>query len=562
MDTVKTYGPPGTGKTHTAGRWIERQVERGADKGRIAFVSFTNAACDEARRRIGARLELYDYELEYCATLHALAKRALRIEHRDWLADGKWLKTFADAHGYSLMSTRKSAGEDLDEFVKAGGEDALLLSGWDFGRSRLITDPEAAFAAFAAYDPESAFRIDHYRYLELVTNYEREKENSWPRRWDYTDLLLELLKHPVSIPVDVAVIDEAQDMTPLLWQVADTLFANTPARASLADDDQAIYSYQGADPALFNARPAEQVYQLQQSRRLPRRIAEHATRLINENSNRVVKHFQPVTEEIVRGRADRGEGPLTSVELEGEILRAEGIHQLDLLNGETWMVLVRNWAFVPAIVSQLETDGVPYQVQGDAHYSPWSGKGPLRAAQAIYALSSPGGEITAPDLAILLDKTRSETKEKPGAWKRGVKVRIREWVEANVTSRVGLLDLPHLGLTEWGFDRLVQRDLELLSGGISPRDLAAFQASQRRGSWGQEPRVLISTGHGVKGQEADNVAAVMACTNAPSRNLDRPDRREEEIRLAYVMATRARKRFIGVDGGSMPFGQPYEIFGV
>lgn len=559
MDTVKAYGPPGTGKTYTACEWVARQVAQGADPDGIAFVSFTNAACDEARGRLAARLDLLDYELDHCATLHALCRRALRIEGRDWLAECAWLKTFAEAHDYELQATRKAATEDLDEVQSTGGQDAILLAVWNWGRARLITEPDRAYQAYCEYDPEGADRVPYRRFTHFVRDYEAAKQMAF--RKDYTDLLLLAVKDARPLPVSVVVVDEAQDMSPLLWAAADRLFAHAPARACLADDDQAIYSYQGAAPELFNNRPAEKVAQLHQSRRLPSRIVEHSSRIIRQNRNRMDKQLLPVTAEIVQSRRDRPEGAAQASEMEGSLARVGSLGQCDLTNGESWMVLLRNWAFTGEVCAELEAMGIPYRVQGEAYYSPWNDRGPLRAAKAIYALSEPDGRIGMGALAALIDKTRTETKERPGAWVYGAKTRLKEFMDRDLTARVGLMDLPALGLTPWGFDRIVLRDLALLEGSISNRDLETYAASQRRGTWGQEPRVVVSTIHGVKGQEADNVVAVMSCTLMPLRNLDRADRREEEIRLAYVGMTRARQRFFGLaqDRG---FGYPYEIFGV
>src|SRR5262245_48158988 len=101
-DTLKVFGPPGTGKTTTGVNWLEGQIQGGHEPEAAGFVSFTNAACDEARRRLSSRLDLYGYELPYCATLHALCRRALRIEGRDWLAEGKRLKEFAAEYDYAI----------------------------------------------------------------------------------------------------------------------------------------------------------------------------------------------------------------------------------------------------------------------------------------------------------------------------------------------------------------------------------------------------------------------------------------------------------------------------
>src|SRR5687768_3559045 len=108
-EIVKCYGPPGTGKTYRGVRWIVQKVLEGAEPTQVAFVSFTNFACDEARSRViaglqAAGVDVYEWEMPYCATIHALCKRTLRIEGREWLADWKWLKEFAERKGYALQT--------------------------------------------------------------------------------------------------------------------------------------------------------------------------------------------------------------------------------------------------------------------------------------------------------------------------------------------------------------------------------------------------------------------------------------------------------------------------
>jgi superfamily I DNA/RNA helicase len=247
-------------------------------------------------------------------------------------------------------------------------------------------------------------------------------------------------------------------------------------------------------------------------------------------------------------------------ELEGETRRVSDLGALNLRSGETWMLLVRNWTFVADLVSELEAAGIPYRVGGENYYSPWSEKGPLRAAKALFALSTPGQQIGTGELEALLEKTRAQTTSLPGAWAYGRKSKVASLIEEQPGTRVGLLDLPHLGLTEWGFDRIALRDLDVLSG-VSQRDRDAYAASLRVGTWGEEPKVLISTIHGVKGGEADRVCVLESCTQAPLRNLDRADRRAEEIRLAYVAITRARLGFYVLEhqGG---YGYPFDVFSI
>lgn len=559
-DAIRGYGPPGTGKTHRGTAWIEQLVKEGADPSRIAFVSFTNAACDEARTRVCKRLDLFDYELGFCRTLHALCKQAMRVgeDGREWLAEGKLLREFVDQHDYQLIASRRGSTEDMDEMVSSAGQDAVLRAIWDFGRSRLVFDAAAAWDAFERYDPETLNRVDYQRYLQFVRDYEEWKRtyHGFDAIYDYIDLLRLVVERPTSLPVSIAVIDEAQDMTPLLWAAADVLFSTAEQRACLGDDDQAIYGYQGASPELFNGRSASRVIQLHQSHRLPEAVWALAQRVIRRNTNRVEKNFRPVTREIVQSREGREAEP---VEIHGETARVNGLHELNLNNNETWKLLVRNWAHAAHIEAELEDAGIPYRIQGGQRYSPWSDRGPLRAVRVFHSLSE-GASVKIGDMAPLLDKTRAETKDKPGAWQYGQKARIKDRIEADGDAPVNLMDLPHLGLTQWGFDCIVKRDLELFAGGISDRDLKAYRRAQECRTTHLDPdRVSVSSIHQVKGQDADNIAAVMTCSRAPYKNLDRYDRREEETRLAYVAITRAKKRFFAID---QQYDFPYDVFGV
>ncbi|MDO8620917.1 MAG: AAA family ATPase, partial [Candidatus Levybacteria bacterium] len=231
-----------TGKTFRGVRWIVDQVLRGADPRGIAFVSYTVSACDEARRRVLAGLaeqagiDLYEGEIEYCATLHALCKRALGLSGK-WNAEER-LAEFGDSYGYSLQRARRAtSSEDMEDLEAAGGgEDAALLEVWNWSRNRLIRDADAAYQAFADYEPDAAMRIGYPRFLEFVADYEGWKRAAFCR--DYADLLLDVLDCPRALPVAVVAIDEAQDMTPLLWAAADVLFAEAQAICYLGDDDQ------------------------------------------------------------------------------------------------------------------------------------------------------------------------------------------------------------------------------------------------------------------------------------------------------------------------------------
>jgi superfamily I DNA/RNA helicase len=509
------------------------QIEAGADPRSLAFVSFTRVACDVARERLCDRTGLLPEELPYCATIHALARRALGISGRDWCQDSR-LREFAREYDYDLLPARGGPDdEDLDDLAGGGGEDAPLLAVWNWGRARQIHDPEAALRAYADYDPEGCDRLDYRRYRQLVQDWEEDKRANGRR--DFTDLLEQVAAQGLSLPVSAVAIDEAQDQSPLLWAAAEALFADAPASAILADENQAIMSFQGAAPELFTARQAQELVPLEQSYRLPRRVAALAEQVIRRNPGQASRRIIPREEE-------------------GRVAAVDNLNELDFACGGTWMVLVRNWRFAARVMSHLESRGIPYRVAGGRMYSPWDEKGPRRAAEALVRLSA-GGEITLAEALLLAERTRVEMAGRPGMWVYGSKAKLERMATADPAGRVSLAELYQVGLTPAGVRQILARDLRALVE-ISSRDRDAYRAALDAGRWGQAPQVTVGSIHSVKGDEADQVALLQDAGRLSARSLDDPARCAEEYRCMYVAVTRARHEFHAVAHSD---GQPWEL---
>lgn len=540
MDDLLLYGPPGTGKTTSGLKWLEKRVDEGADIYRAAFVSYTKAAVEEANERLGERFGVNpETELPYSRTLHSLCVKTLGLRD-DWLADDK-LDQFAEEYGYSLKPAKKSTpDDDLETMREKEGEDAPYLRIWDFARHRLIPDAEAGWDAFTDYDPDGAAFVRRSQFESFVEDYEKWKQENCLR--DYTDLLTEYLDNPTALPVSVAVVDECQDLSPLLWSVADHLFAEAEFRATLGDDDQAVYSFSGAVPRLMNQRSTRHRVKLSQSYRLPRAITRAALSIIEQNEDREPKEIIPL-------------------DVEGVAERVSFLEDLELLNNESWFVLCRNWKLLDQILPTFEQEGIPYRIGGGRRYSPWSDKGPLRAARAILRLSA-GQTLTMGELWPLVQKTGTQRGEKVGVWEWGFKKRLENRVVEMPDARLTWRDLGDLGMTRWGFERVMRRDFSVLTREVSERDLRTYQNALKRGTLEREVRISVGSMHGSKGKEADNVVALMACTGGPARAMLRPWRAEEERRVAYVAATRAKRAFYGLRVRAAGGVFPYEILGV
>jgi superfamily I DNA/RNA helicase len=94
-------GPPGTGKTENLLRIVDRELKKGTAPNRIAFVSFTNKATDEARERATDKFNLTDNDFPYFSTLHAFGKRQLGMSKSE-VMDSKDYREFADNYGVEL----------------------------------------------------------------------------------------------------------------------------------------------------------------------------------------------------------------------------------------------------------------------------------------------------------------------------------------------------------------------------------------------------------------------------------------------------------------------------
>lgn len=84
---------------------------------------------------------------------------------------------------------------------------------------------------------------------------------------------------------DTVIIDEFQDITPLMWSVIKKIKINKTLLVA-GDADQNIFEWAGSDPSLMINLKADQVIELTNSKRCAIPIAENAMQLISRNQKR------------------------------------------------------------------------------------------------------------------------------------------------------------------------------------------------------------------------------------------------------------------------------------
>jgi len=473
------YGPPGTGKTAKLLSLMERELRSGTPPDRIAFVSFTRNAVQEARARAQDRFRIGARELPWFRTLHSLAFAALGLSSRMVMAN---YDAFAAANGFNINS-RRSGMEAV--FSERPGDERLVHA---LQLMRATQLPISEVARRWRLEGVSAPR------LEILA----QRLNEWKREHkllDWADMIDEFLGLDTPIKVDVAFVDEAQDLTAQQWRMVNVAFRDCPRVVIAGDDDQAIYEWSGADVNALLRMDAER-HTLSQSHRVPRRIQTLALGIANRIRIRQPKSWAPVDKD-------------------GAVERIGAISSLPLGNGERWLLLGRTAYPLSGMRRELERAGLPYAMEGVPSIS----EAECAAVRSLDALRR--GEALPMVEARRLFAHCAESVPLP----RAKTVRGEE-------------------LSEWlGEERALSR-------WKPERVRYVSRAVRLHGAAIREPRIEVSTIHGAKGSEAPNVVLCTEMSRAPSLALRTAEYADAEHRVWYVGATRAQERLFLLRSGA------------
>ena len=464
------FGPPGTGKTTFLLEAMEKELARGTPPDRIAFVSFTRNAVAEAKMRAAKKFGVSGKELRWFRTLHSLSFAALGLTREMILAD---LNEFAVDNGFSF-GKKNSAIEG--GVLSANNDDRLIHA---YSLSRAMELPLNEVCRRFRIQNISASRYETFQ--QRLAAWKRER-----RLYDWSDMIDEFIKINSPIDVDVAFVDEAQDLTPQQWRMVNVAFRDTPIVTIAGDDDQAIYEWSGADVNNLLKIEGKQII-LNKSHRVPAKLRDVALSIAGRIRNRREKDWAP---------SDRA----------GELLRAGKIASLPLTNGEDWLLLARTSYSLPSMRRELEGMGVAYVVDGESSISSTD-----RANYKTYKALCRGEMIPASDARKLLAVSSMS------------------------------INLPRSGVI--GADR-IPMDERALFKKWKPEHLRYVSRCDANEQLIDAPKISLSTIHGAKGSEATNVALSLDMTHAPSLALRFKEFADAEHRVWYVAATRSRDRLV------------------
>jgi superfamily I DNA/RNA helicase len=291
----------------------KRFLRRGVLPNEICYISFTNKAVQECLDRVRKEFKGYDEDdFKYFRTLHSLARQQFaEIPVLDPRVD---MLQFHTEYGTIKIN------------YKPNWDDQNVYNNWslqiyDKARNMKI-DPISLYKK----EPRKKVRLQQFK--SIIHNYERYKtfeiepgqfKND---RLDFTDMVQKFITSGLAINFKVLMVDEAQDLTPLQWDMVVKLALNADKVYLAGDDDQAIYEWNGADVSYFQTFPGKSKI-LNKSRRLNKKVHFFAKCLLNGmEGHRVKKEFE-------------------SNDKDGEIYRWSSLRKVPFENKGNWMVLAR-----------------------------------------------------------------------------------------------------------------------------------------------------------------------------------------------------------------------------
>ncbi len=479
MKTI-VLGPPGTGKTTTLLNEVDTYLKR-TDPNRIGYFSFTQKAAYEARDRAMSRFNYTEKDLPYFRTLHSLAFQRLGLKKEN------------------VMQGRHY--EDLGRKLKM----KLDYNEYDNNESGLFTTNSDALriiqlAKLKGIKPEEQYNLKQHTQDITESEFKRiyNELNRYKKEFnliDFTDMITEFIKSDKSPDFDVVFIDEAQDLSRTQWNMAKSIWDKTKDTYIAGDDDQAIFRWAGADVDSFIAQTGR-VMKLAQSYRIPQVVHDIAMKIVGRIKNRLPKEWQPKMQK-------------------GLLSYHHEFKDINMTKGN-WLVLARTRFMLEDLEKQLHSQGLYFE-----------NKFKTNKEQDLYTAINDwenlrkGVDINHEQISRIASYMTQNNFEKnslkyldkdAGYQMSGLKERM--WLKTDKVWYEAFDDAPQKKIR---YIRRMRENGEKLNS---------------------KPRIILSTIHGVKGGEQDNVVLLTDLSRSTQRNYEQnPD---DENRLFYVGATRTK----------------------
>jgi len=534
MKVVKLIGGAGTGKTTELKQSMERMLPHlGGDPTAIGFASFTRAARGEMVARVAEAFGCPEETLSgnggWFRTVHSTCIKMLKVSSDNLLTDSdasmKWIAGKLGA----TVKRKMIEGSGFSTVVN-DDEATQSLSVWDVSRSRMETLLEAHTRLSRCGETIPSWAVVKH-YVKLYEHAKKQEGKS-----DFVDVVARYggvrftMDGPEEVepegglpPVKAWVFDEAQDSSALVDRVCRRLASGDDVKWTLiaADPFQSIFAFGGADYRHFMGWEADEVRTMPQSYRCPRPIMELGERCLKRMKN---------------GYFDRGIAPAGH---EGTIRRGcsieQAISKIDI--NRTTLILARCGFSLERFRDILNQRRIPH-----ASVASKSDSTSMAAYNCLWRIQH-GQPVGGSEWKAAAEYLPVKNHLKEPLLRHGFKAK---WLDGRMDEACDFLrpdDIESIGgATTFLMDIVKKGEWgSLVDGGMKWLDAAKKHGPEMATS----PKVRLSTIHGAKGMEADDV---ILCTNTSRRTEEAqensPEAYDEECRIEYVAVTRARQNLV------------------
>lgn len=333
---------PGSGKTTTMLRRIAHMIDAGIDPKNILMVTFTTASAADMRARFEKDYE--KSEITFC-TIHSLCY--------------KILKSFSG--NVSVMN-------EMDKYaILNNALKGIRLSAYTT-KSDVLSDISAFKNKFSDMEHFKPTFLTIQDFKKVYAIYEKLKFDSG--FLDFDDILIkcrELLKNNSSVLSKVRerykyiICDEYQDTNPVQKDILYMITGPEGNICVVGDDDQSIYGFRGADPSIMfdfekDFKKCLKINMVINYRSAPE-IIETAKNLIENNKNRFKKDIMAFRREngsVIYDFPDLRENELASICNKIKEMFKSGIEP------DKIAILGRTNMQLEDIMAKFEDENIPY----------------------------------------------------------------------------------------------------------------------------------------------------------------------------------------------------------
>lgn len=255
---------PGAGKTFCLIERIRYLIEElGFDPARICAFTFTNKAAGEIAARLESRLGAHNAARIKRGTIHAFCSELLR-EHGAAVG-------LSTGYGIADEEYQLAALRRIEGFKRWHKHTLTRFSAHRFRGDPLMHDDAFLFEQYERFLAQRNVVDFDTLVIKAAELLERETEGkAFRSRWD------------------VVLVDEFQDLNPVQYRVVHALARDHKHVFAVGDDEQSIYSWAGADPAVFKSFANDfnitRRIHLEDNRRCPGEVFALARTLIAGNT--------------------------------------------------------------------------------------------------------------------------------------------------------------------------------------------------------------------------------------------------------------------------------------